>query len=436
MSDMNNNQDHEDLEDIELDEFDDSGFDDYSEKGTLADLWKNNPMVKVGVILAVFVLIVAGVILFGGRSEELPVSRVTRSADVTEAPGTSEVTPAFQEAIEEENVRRTEEALQQNESAVPMPIEPPKGTLPLQIDQEPEEDPLERWRRMQEERIQQQQVIAQDFQEPEPPPPPDTRTPAVNALSQAMAIQMESVLQNQEIRGPNVKSVTGIGWLEALEEKRRQEEAERLAALQAATPDPVEVENILVPAGTIEYAQLLTEANTDAPGPVLAQVMSGPFRGARLIGSFEATRNYLVLSFSNMTLEGVSTGINAIAIDPDTTLPGVITEIDRRYFSRILLPMAAEFVEGLGEAISESGRTTVTISGETVAESTDDADTEEEIASGIEEAGEAAAELLEEEADAIEPMLRVAAGTPLGILFVEPVVENTPITPAGTNQQN
>ncbi len=419
MSDDN----HDEIEDLDIDDFDDSGFDDYSEKGTLADLWKNNPMVKVGVILAVFILIVTAIILFGGRDASLPVSKVTRSSDVTEAPGTSEVTPAFQQAIEEENVRRTEEALQQNESAVPMPVEPPKGTLPLQIENEPEEDPLERWRRMQEERIRQQQVVEQEFVEPEPPPPPDTRTPAVNALSQAMALQMESVLTNQAIKPPHYKKITDMIYLDALAEKQRAEEEARLAALQQAIPEPETVQNVLIPAGTIEYAQLLTEANTDAPGPILAQVMSGPYRGARLIGSFNATRDYLTLNFNLMTIDGMATGVDAIAMDPNTTLPGVVTEIDRRYFSRIILPMAAEFVEGLTEAISESGTTTVTISGETVTESTQDADTQEEVASGIEEAGEEAAELLKQEAASIQPMLRVAAGTAIGILFVSPVLE-------------
>ena len=430
MSDNNN----DDIEDMDIDDFDDSGFDDYAEKGTLADLWKNNPMVKVGVILAAFVLIVAAVILFGGRDAELPVSRVTRASDVTEAPGTAEVTPAFQKAIEEENVRRTEEALQQNESALPMPVEPPKSTLGLQIEDEPEEDPLERWRRMQEERIRQQQVVQQDFTEPEvEEQKPDTRTPAVNALSEAMGMQMEAVLGNQQIKAPQIKSVTNLKYLDEMTAKQRAEEEARLAAFQASQTAPANVQNILIPAGTIEYAQLLTEANTDAPGPILAQIMSGPFQGSRILGTFQATHDYLTLNFSSISIDGVTIGINAVAIDPNTTLPGMVTEIDRRYFSRIILPMAAEFVTGLADAVSDSGRTSVTITGETVATSTQNASREEEVASGIKEAGDAASDLIEQEAAAIQPLLRVAAGTPLGILFVAPVVEsqgNTQIQPA------
>lgn len=424
--------------DLDIDQFDDGddtggGFDDFTEKGTLADLWKNNPMVKVGVILAVFVVIVAGVILFGGGEEKAAPSRTVRSSDLTEAPGTAEVSESYRQAIEEENTRLAELALQESKSAIPMPVEPPKGTIALQVDNADEEDPLDRWRRMQEERIQQQQIVAQDFSEPAPDAPPvDTRTPAVNALAQAQAIQMESVLANQQIKAPHFKKITSMSYLEAIAEKERKAREDAFAKLKEQQPEIVEIENILVPAGTIEYGQLITEANTDAPGPVLVHLASGPLRGAKLIGSFTATDNYLTLSFNQMVINGVSEAVNAVAMDPNTTLPGIVTEIDRRYFSRIVLPMAAEFVEGLTEAIANSGNTTITIQGQTGTTTTDtsgDKDSGEEIASGIEKAGESFSDIINEEADKIRPMLKIHAGTPIGVLFVEPVIEGRDITP-------
>ena len=50
---MSNNDD-----DLDVENFDDAGFDDYSKKGTIGDLWRNNPMVKIGVILAGFAIVV------------------------------------------------------------------------------------------------------------------------------------------------------------------------------------------------------------------------------------------------------------------------------------------------------------------------------------------------------------------------------------------
>lgn len=431
MSDDNDDLDLDnefDTDGFDTDDFGDDGFEDLARSdNSLADLWKNNPFVKIGVILGAFALLVIGVILFGGRAEQDPTSRVARGRDLTEAPGTAEVTEAYRQAVEEENTRRTEVALREGESVVPTPVEAPKGTLPLQFEEPEEEDPLERWRRMQEERIRQQQV--QQQVEPDEPPPPevDTRTPAVNAMAQAMAQQMESVLTNQEISGMQVQPVAQLSYLEALAEKQRaQREAALAAAQQQLLGEDIEdALEILIPAGTIEYGYMLTEANTDAPGPILAEIATGPLKGARIIGNFSATNDYLTMNFNTAVLDGVDYAANAVAIDPDTTLPGVATDIDRRYFQRIILPMAAEFVEGLTEAIADSGRTSVTISGDTVTETTSNQDLsrDQKVASGVAEAGEELANIFDEIFDGTQPLIRVRPGTPIGILFVAPVVD-------------
>lgn len=420
-----------DTDDFDSGDFDDGGFDDLNDqKGTLGDLWRNNPLVKIGVILAAFAFLVGGVILFGGSGSDAPMSRVAASRDLTEAPGTAETSESYRLAVEEENFRRTEEAVRQNQSAIPTPVDPPKGTLPLQFEEPEEEDPLERWRRMQEDRIRQQQVEVQnpDIPAVEAPPPVDTRTPAINALAGAMSQQMESVLSNQQIRSSQIQSVAGIGYLEAIAAKEQAELEAALAAAQqqrALTGDTaIDDLNIILPAGTIEYAQTLIEANTDAPGPVLAQIVTGPLKGARAIGTFTSNDNFLTLNFTTLIVDGVDFQANGIAIDPNTTLPGMVTDIDRRYFRRVVLPMGAAFITGLTRAIADSGTTTVTISGDTVTEtsSTANRDEDQEVALGLEEAGEEFSDILDEIVDNTEPMLKIAAGTPIGILFVDSVV--------------
>lgn len=423
--------DNEFNDDFDAEDFGDDGFDDLADQGvTLGELWRNNVFVKVGVILGALALLILGIIIFGGGSDRNPDSKVARSTDLTEAPGSSEVTEVYRQAIEEENNRRIEDAIRQNDSAVPTPVEPPKGTVPLQFEEPDEEDPLERWRRMQEDRLRQQQL---QVEEAAPPPVPeeDTRTPAVNALAQAMSQQMESVLSNQQIKPPNLLSIADLGYLEGLVEKeraRREAELERqrqqLANLGLTTTGDVK---ILLPAGTIEYAQLITEANTDAPGPVLAEIATGPFKGGRLIGTFDSTDNYITLNFNTVVLDGLDYSASAVAIDPNTTLPGLVTDIDRRYMQRVLLPAAAAFVTGFTQAIADSGRTSVTIAGDTVTESTSNQNLsrDQEVASGIAEAGEQLGEILEDETDDIEPLLRIRAGTPIGVLFISPVLDNT-----------
>lgn len=423
---MSNNNDLDN--DLDVENFDDgTGFDDYSKKGTLGDMWRNNPMVKIGVILAGFAIVIGGIVLFGGKPEQIPVSQATSPKDVTEAPGTNEVSQSFRESIEEANIQNLEEATRTGESAIPIPVTPAKGVMPVPVDEASGEDPLERWRRMQEERIRQQEMLAQA----KPPqvqqaPPVDTKTPAVNALSQSMMSQMQAILQGQTIPPTKFKKITDVGFLEATEKKRmeRMQVQQQMVAASTQGNTDDQIENILLPAGTIEYGQILIEANTDAPGPILAQIYTGPLKGARLLGSFQSTDRYITLNFNMVIIDGINYPVEAVAIDPDTTLPGVITEIDNRYFKRIILPMAGEFVEGLAEAVSESGTTTVVIQGDTVTESEEDKTNEQEVASGISAAGQELSEILEDEADATKPMLRVASGTPVGILFVGPVTDS------------
>lgn len=104
--------------------------------------------------------------------------------------------------------------------------------------------------------------------------------------------------------------------------------------------------------------------------------------------------------------------------------------------------MAAAFVEGAAQAIAESGLTTITISGDTVASETEESSQDQEVASGVEEAGQELREILEETADDTEVLVRIEAGTPMGILFIQPVLKpvpgqpfQTPVSPTAQEQE-
>lgn len=438
----------EDIDDNFDDDFSDGGFDDFnSEPNSLGDIWRNNPLVKIGAIFLGVAVLIGAVMMFGGEDETLEVSRIGRTAEVNQAPGTDEISATMEQAIEEENTRRIEEAQRTGTSAVPMPTTPAKGMIGIQTPDEPEEDPLERWRRMQEKRIQESKIEPQQL--PVNPPeeePVDMVTPAINALSAAMAEQMVAVLEAQKMNQVQSASITSMDYLNgivAAEEARLQEQLAVAAATGATTTTAtgntaLDDENILVPAGTIEYAQIITAVSTDAPGPVLAEVMTGPLKGSRAIGTFKATDNFLTLNFNTLVVEDVGFQTTAVALDPDTTLPGVATNIDRRYFSRVILPSAGAFIEGFASALAESGTTTVNVNTDgstTSTRSTDDLDTDEAVAAGIEEVGEQLSDVFDERADEIEVLIEIAAGTPVGILFVQPVVANPEVINQGGFQQ-
>ena len=255
---------------------------------------------------------------------------------------------------------------------------------------------------------------------------------AVQALADVMAQQMQVILEGQTSETTmQSMNLTDPEFMENKKKKLRAEAAAENAAGTSASGDDAffedeeleNFENVLLPAGEIVYAQLLTEANTDVPGPVLALIVSGPLAGNKVLGSFKENNELLTLNFDTIVYNGESFPVEGVALDPKTTLPGMATEVDHRYLQRIVLPMAAAFVEGAAQAISDSGLTTVTIQGETVAEETEEADSGQQIASGVEEAGQELRDILDEMADDTKVMVRIASGTPLGILFLEPVVE-------------
>lgn len=401
-------------------ELDEASFDDFEKKkGTLGELWRDNAMVKVGVVVAAAIAIFGTIILFGGKDVPIEPSYVGGGSEISSPPGTEETSPAYVAAIEEENEARTEQAIKESGSVLPTPIDPPVGRLTVTENEAPEEDPLQRWRKLQEERLQREMLRSQTVA---PDADADaSRAEAIQALAEAMAAQMQSILEKRtQPRELKHRNMTDENWLREL---LSEEEAALAEADEGDEADDESIEVILYPAGRIAYAQILTEANSDVPGPVLAQIASGPLAGSRVLGSFTKTKELLTIKFSTVVVDGVSIGINAVAVDPKTTLPAMATDVDHHYLMRVALPMAAAFVEGLASAISESGLTTVTVEGDTVAEETEDTSTEQEVASGIQEAGEKLREILDETADDIEVTVRVEAGTPIGILFLEPVIK-------------
>lgn len=410
----------------------------FEEENTIGDVWKNNPLVKMGIILAAFVAVVGSIILFGGGNDRPDVSVMRAGSELREAPGSEELSPAMRQALEENNAQTAEEAMRKGESTIPVPIDPPQKRLTM-TDDEPPEDPLERWRLMQKERLQAQrqqellgQPIVQECAEAQ-------RAPVADELAGLMAQQMQQVLESKTKFGMQYRMVTkDYAELMGLGKKGKNHfyaDPEDPRQGSSSSVDGVGmVDTVLIPAGEIEYAQLITEANTDAPGPVLAQVVTGPLAGSRILGEFSATDDFLVLTFHTIVKDGVALSCDAYALDPETTLPGVVTEIDRRYFSRIILPAAAKFIEGMGGAIADSGSTTVTVINGGSQTEENDLDTREEFYKGVEEAASLAAEVLEEDADDTEPMIRVAAGTPVGILFVDSVIDGVTKTSAVTTE--
>ncbi len=426
-----------------FDDFDDSGFeeedsfDDFNDgkETTLADAIREKPIFKIGIVIGIIIILFI-VFSFFSKGSDVDPSSVPKSSEVSVAPGTQDVPDNIRAAIEESDEQRRELAEQTGQSALPTLIEPPSRQLELETSDLDEEDPLQRWRALQQERLKKEQQDTSFIDQTAV----DTSISDedLRALADAMAAQMQAILENQNQPTYQSKQITSGNYLDILE----QEELAAAEVLNRSTNNgsggfggqsagadgealrEQRIAEIIIPAGEIEYAQLLLEANSDLPGPVLARISGGPLNGSRVLGSFSVVGAKLTLEFNTLVKDGISQSIQAIAISPSTSLPGLSTDVNPRYFTRIVLPAAAAFIEGTAEAFSQDSQTTINIQdGSTTSQSDSDLDIEEEIASGVEEAAQRVGELLDEKANNTQVLVRIRAGTPIGLLFVEPVLK-------------
>lgn len=395
---------------------------EFKEGPSILEAWNNSPILKIMTIGAVVVILFVGYLVFSGGEEIENPSALKSASEVNEAPGT-EVDPAYEEALKEADRQRFEEALNQNKSVLPTPrgaLTDRTGNL-FEADKTPaqEEDPLERWRRQAEEREKQREELRRQNstfnaakQQQANQNQQNRKEDDGSALAGAMAAQMKTILDARDIKGAQILQVTS-----------KDDMPPPSLTDAAPTTEELDVETIIVPAGEIYFGQLITEARSDVKAPIMAEIHSGPLRGAKALGSFQKTEgNKLVLTFDKIVVEGIDYPVDAVAVDPSTRNAGLVTDVDYHLLTRVILPGAAAFIEGIASAYAER-ENTVTVTGDVIVDDREPLNARGKIATGVEAASEEVGDFLDEEADRVsEPTVTVASGTPLGILFVSPVV--------------
>lgn len=134
-------------------------------------------------------------------------------------------------------------------------------------------------------------------------------------------------------------------------------DAVKNSSAQALDPKAQTFQNVMFKAGTVLFAVLLNGLNSDQPGtPVLAQIVSGKFKGAKLMGSFAREDKKLVIKFALMSLPDwpASMSIDAYAIDGDTGANALATHVDSHYLLRYGSLFAAGFLQGFGNAYASA----------------------------------------------------------------------------------
>lgn len=174
-----------------------------------------------------------------------------------------------------------------------------------------------------------------------------------------------------------------------------------------------------VRAGSVVPAVMLTAINSDEPGPVLAQIVTGPLKGARLIGQMVSSDQRVVVQFSSLSMPGASQtfNISSFAIDPDTSRTGLATDVNNHYFLRYGLGLAAAFISGYGEAVQNAGSTTTTDAFGGTTTIMGDMTHKQIAESAFGKVGQKLGSELDKETNRA-PTVTVASGTSIGVLFM------------------
>lgn len=410
------------------DDFDDTidadeGFDDFSSSSGLGGSSSQNPTTKIGIIVAAVVVIGGVLVYFGQDADKKDVSIIPAGSEITAVPGSNnEVAPAYIEAVEQQNEADLEAAIAQGGSAIPVPIETSDIRLKAPEIQEESEDPLHRWRLLQEERVNREMKAKETELEPVTVLNAEQQSQAINNLAESMITQMEAVLGSSN-EDKELITKTLIEYKDFDDDGSGNGSGSGDSEGNSFTETTEEI--VVIPAGKIVYGQMLLEANSDVPSVILAQMVSGPLKGWKLLGEFnlEEDIEMLTITFDMAVNEdGKQYEIDAIMLNPDTSLAALSTDVDHKYIRRIVLPAASAFIGGFAEAIADSGRTDVTVSGDTVVQEENEKSDDQEVATGVSEASEAITEIIDDIAD-VEVRVIIAAGTPIGIFFTDNVVE-------------
>ncbi|GAB4222679.1 MAG: type IVB secretion system protein DotG/IcmE [Gammaproteobacteria bacterium] len=219
----------------------------------------------------------------------------------------------------------------------------------------------------------------------------------------------------------------------------REEQQPGLAAGQAAagsaSTSPADIK-----AGDIVFAVLTTAVNSDEQGPILAEIVSGKYKGAKVIGSLSPTGDgqRVILTFNRMSVPefGNTISINAVAIDPNTARTALSSHTNNHYLLRYGSLFASSFLQGLGQAVQQDGTTLTQNLENSFSIQNTTKSTQEQIVVGLGTVGQRWGQQVERIFNK-PPTVQVYSGTGMGLLFLGDVsINQTSISAGSTNNSN
>lgn len=177
----------------------------------------------------------------------------------------------------------------------------------------------------------------------------------------------------------------------------------------------------VIKAGSIIFAVLDTGLNSDEKSPILATIVTGDLKGAKLIGDFDRIDKKVLIRFNLINVPSFdhTFGINAVAIDPNTARTALAGSVNNHYLLRYGTLFASSFLSGLAQGIIQSGATQDCFLG--FCHSTyQKLNTGQYAALGLGNVGQQYATVMGQNFNT-PPTIKVAGGTGIGILFMSDV---------------
>lgn len=394
-----------------------------------------SPASKIGIVVGGGAIAVTLALMLASPQQSEP-TRLSRppTLDTTPSGANQAASPEFQESIRANNERRAEVAAQRGITSMPTPeviLEPvqridPMRDIPVVEPRTAEAPPAPRpqTRRIlpspaPAERVTQAQPQAQPQQQPAAQPSGNQAgaEQAENPHAEGIAAQMDFISR----RMVPMAMVSNTIAVSRTDESQLQ--AGQSAAPASGNGAAAEAEGeVIIRPGDILYGETLTSVTSDMASPVLVEITTGEYKGARLVGEFTADRAAarLVVSFQNMTLEdGTVLSINAFAVDGRSAETAVASDVERRLLARYGPILAASFIATYADAMSEPGRV-VSGSGTEIDVVLDPRTRSQALFAGL----GAASQVISQDVMAHAPrgpLIRLRSGFPLALLFVDPV---------------
>ncbi|TAK74363.1 MAG: hypothetical protein EPO11_07005 [Gammaproteobacteria bacterium] len=193
------------------------------------------------------------------------------------------------------------------------------------------------------------------------------------------------------------------------------------------TPEGAATGAPIIKAGSILFAVLDTAVNSDYPdSPVMATVVEGPFKGAKLLGKLTTAKSVsgqldrISLNFTLMDMDqwDKTKSVTGYAIDPDTARTVLASSVDYHYMQRFGAMMATSFLQGYASAITNAGTSTTGIFGTSTTHP--DLSPSQKLAVALGQMGQTVGAATQNYINRA-PTVRVDSGVGIGILFMADV---------------